>query len=162
MNGYDDPSRLGVDRWAAMIGAYQEFGGNTLVLDIGTAVTIDYINTEGSHEGGKILPGLRSSLSILDQSTCNIKQKFDTSDISSTDLNKWGRNTKDAVISGALAAITGAINGAISSFSIEDLKPSIVLTGGDANYFKGSFSDSSYHRPNLVLYGIANILDENN
>ena len=160
MNGYTNPSKLGADRWAAMIGAHNEFGGNILVVDMGTAITIDYINAEGVHKGGQILPGLKSFFNILDQSTGSINTKININDTAAQDIKKWGKNTDDAVISGAMSAISGAINAAVFSFKIENSMPSVILTGGDAIYFKDVFDYSLSYRPNLVLEGLARILDE--
>tara|TARA_B100000965_G_C19487362_1_gene711403 strand:- start:318 stop:1061 length:744 start_codon:yes stop_codon:yes gene_type:complete len=157
-NGYKNPSKLGADRWAAMIGAYNEFGGNILVIDMGTAITIDYINNEGVHKGGQILPGLKSFFSILDQSTGSINIKTNISDITAKDIEKWGKNTDDAIKSGAMSAISGAINAAVFSFRIQDSMPSVILSGGDAIYFKDVFDHSLFYRPNIVLEGLARIL----
>ena len=159
-NGYNNPSKLGADRWAAMVGAHNEFGGNILVVDMGTAITIDYINAEGVHQGGQILPGLKSFFNILNQSTGSINTKININDTAAQDIKKWGKNTDDAVISGAMSAISGAINAAVFSFKIEDSMPSVILTGGDAIYFKDLFDYSLSYRPNLVLEGLARILDE--
>ena len=159
-NGYNNPSKLGADRWAAMVGAHNEFGGNILVVDMGTAITIDYINAEGMHKGGQILPGLKSFFNILDQSTGSINTKINISDTAAQYIKKWGKNTDDAIISGAMSAISGAINAAVFSFRIEDSMPSLILTGGDAIYFKDVFDYSLSYRPNLVLEGLARILGE--
>ena len=159
-NGYNNPSKLGADRWAAMIGAHNEFGGNILVVDMGTAITIDYINAKGVHKGGQILPGLKSFFNILDQSTGSINTKININDTAAQDIKKWGKNADDAVISGAMSAISGAINAAVFSFKIEDSMPSVILTGGDAIYYKDVFDYSLSYRPNLVLEGLARLLDE--
>ena len=143
-----------------MIGAHNEFGGNILVVDMGTAITIDYINAEGVHKGGQILPGLKSFFNILNQSTGSINTKININDTAAQDIKKWGKNTDDAVISGAMSAISGAINAAVFSFKIEDSMPSVILTGGDAIYFKDVFDYSLSYRPNLVLEGLARLLDE--
>ena len=159
-NGYNNPSKLGADRWAAMVGAHNEFGGNILVVDMGTAITIDYIDSDGIHKGGQILPGLKSFFNILDQSMGSINTKINISDIAAQDIKKWGKNTDDAITSGAMTAISGAINAAVFSFKIEDSMPSVILTGGDAIYFKDVFDYSLSYRPNLVLEGLARILGE--
>lgn len=156
-NGYNNPSKLGADRWAAMVGAHNEFGGNILVVDMGTAITIDYIDSEGMHKGGQILPGLKSFFNILDQSTGNINTKININDTATKEIERWGKNTDDAIISGAMSAISGAINAAVFSFKIEDSMPSVILTGGDAIYFKDVFDYSLSYRPNLVLEGLAKI-----
>ena len=159
-NGYTSPSKLGADRWAAMIGAHNEFGGNILVVDMGTAITIDYINVEGVHKGGQILPGLKSFFNILDQSTGTINTKINTSDTAAQNIKKWGKNTNDAVISGAVTAISSAINDAVFLLKVQGSRPSVILTGGDAIYFKDVFDYTLFYRPNLVLEGLARILGE--
>ena len=125
---------------------------------MGTAITIDYINNEGVHKGGQILPGLKSFFSILDQSTGSINIKTNISDITAKDIEKWGKNTDDAIKSGAMSAISGAINAAVFSFRIQDSMPSVILSGGDAIYFKDVFDHSLFYRPNIVLEGLARIL----
>ena len=159
MSGYTNPSKLGTDRWAAMIGAHHEFGGNILVIDMGTAITIDYINVEGLHEGGQILPGLKSFFNILDQSTGSINTKINISDIVTRDTKKWGKNTDDAIISGAVTAISSAINDAVFSSKIKGSSPCVILTGGDAIYFKDVFDHKVFYRPNLVIEGLARIVE---
>ena len=160
-NGYSNPSKLGADRWAAMIGANNEFGGNILVIDMGTAITIDCIDSEGMHKGGQILPGLKSFFNILDQSTGSINTKINISHTATKEIKKWGKNTDDAIISGAMSAISGAINTAVFSFKIEDSMPSVILTGGDAIYFKDVFDYTLFYRPNLVIEGLARIVEMN-
>ena len=160
-NGYNNPSKLGADRWAAMIGAHIEFGGNILVVDMGTAITIDYIDSEGMHKGGQILPGLKSFFNCLDQSTAGINSKINISEITTENVKKWGKNTDDAIIAGVMAAISGALNDAVLACKIEDSAPSVILTGGDAIYFKDAFDYSSHYRPNIVLDGLAIISEKN-
>ena len=72
--GYTNVDDLGVDRWLAMIGATKKYGGNLLVVDAGTAITLDIINGELMHLGGFILPGLRVSSKSL---VCNTSRIAD-------------------------------------------------------------------------------------
>ena len=57
-NSYAEPERMGVDRWLAMIAAYQRIAGPVCVIDAGSALTIDFVATDGRHRGGYILPGM--------------------------------------------------------------------------------------------------------
>ena len=57
--GYKDPLQLGVDRWLAIVAAYQQFPEALLVIDAGTAITMDLVDAQGQHLGGYILPGLQ-------------------------------------------------------------------------------------------------------
>jgi len=111
------------------------------------------------HEGGQIIPGLKSFFNILDQSTGSINTKINISDIVARDTKKWGKNTDDAIISGAVTAISSAINDAVFSSKIKDSSPCIILTGGDAIYFKDVFDHKVFYRPNLVIEGLARIVE---
>ena len=71
-NAYSEPRTMGVDRWVAMIGAWTEFQSACLVVDAGTAVTIDAIDNDGNHLGGQILPGIGLMASALASGTSNI------------------------------------------------------------------------------------------
>ena len=72
INGYQQPETLGPDRWVGMIAARQQFEGPLLVVDAGTAVTIDYIDETGCFLGGSILPGLSIMKRSLIEHTANL------------------------------------------------------------------------------------------
>ena len=113
------------------------------------------------HKGGQILPGLKSFFNCLDQSTAGINSKINISEITTENVKKWGKNTDDAIIAGVMAAISGALNDAVLACKTEDSAPSVILTGGDAIYFKDAFDYSSHYRPNIVLDGLAIISEKN-
>ena len=73
--GYDDVSRLGVDRWLALLAAFQreQEGSPAIVVDAGSAVTIDLVDADGQHVGGFITPGYRMLQSALLGRTANIR-----------------------------------------------------------------------------------------
>ncbi len=59
-NGYNDPSKLGIDRWLAILGAATQFKGQNLcVFNCGTAITMDIVTANGEHQGGLIFPGVQ-------------------------------------------------------------------------------------------------------
>ena len=64
-NGYREPSSLGVDRWMVVLAAYHRCSGTALVIDLGTAITLDYIRSDGQHLGGYIVPGTHLSQRAL-------------------------------------------------------------------------------------------------
>lgn len=70
---YPDPSRLGVDRWLAVIGAWRQYGGDLMVVDAGTAITVDSVSASGEHHGGYIVPGLALMLRSLAAETERVK-----------------------------------------------------------------------------------------
>ncbi len=159
VNAYSDPRQMGVDRWVAMIGAWAEFEQAILVIDAGTAVTFDAIDDTGSHLGGQIVPGFRLMANALSE---------ETSDIPGVDADAWsvprslelfGDTTAACVTHGAVNAVCGAVERAISVLRSNAYDPVVVLTGGDASAILHALETEPMHRPNLVLAGLARILE---
>ncbi|WP_157964680.1 type III pantothenate kinase [Algibacillus agarilyticus] len=125
MIAYEDPTRLGVDRWLAMLGAYQ-VNEQSLVIDSGTALTIDAINTLGQHLGGWIIPGLKTSEKALLAKTDSIHmQKKLTNSI------QFGLNTEECVKNGILLSLLLPIKQAVELMEIPNKKLKCYFTGGD-------------------------------
>jgi type III pantothenate kinase len=106
-NGYDHPSRLGVDRWVALIGARHRILARgaprpILVVMVGTAVTVDALDTEGRFLGGLILPGFGLMLRALEMGTAGLKAP-------TGEAVDFPTNTSDALMSGGADAIAGAV-----------------------------------------------------
>lgn len=154
-NGYDEPARLGVDRWMACVGAWTRYPDEALlVVDAGTATTLDAIDSSGRHLGGLILPGLTLMGRVLDASTSGIGTDGAGADDPEPE-NLFGRNTDQAVRSGALAAICGAMERACRVLEGIDQVPRILLTGGDARRIQRQWHYTVENRPDLVLEGLA-------
>ena len=156
-NGYRQPRKLGVDRWVAMIGARHEFRSPLLVVDAGTATTIDVLDGGGRHLGGQILPGLDLMQASLSDSTSGIPPTSARRD-PGAGLDWFGRSTAEAVRSGALAAACGAIECAERRLRDNGLRAKIVLTGGDASRILKQLNVKAIHRPHLVLEGLSVML----
>ena len=158
-SGYRHPRRLGVDRWVAMIGAWAELESACVVVDAGTAVTIDAIDDEGRHLGGQIFPGVRLMFEALAASTSDIpavgRQLSATSG-----LDMFGDTTSRAVQNGAWNAVTGAVDRAITTLRSNAYEPAVVLTGGDASRMLTALGTEPLHRPHLVLQGLARMLQD--
>jgi type III pantothenate kinase len=127
INDYTDQATLGVDRWLAAMGAWKIYGKDVIVINAGTAVTIDLIQidkkSKAHFRGGMILPGIAISLGILNNSTNLIDTEIGQSQYPSL-------NTKDAVTTGILMSIQGAVNLVCKKLP-SDLP--ILLCGGDAD-----------------------------
>ena len=127
INDYTDQSTLGVDRWLTAMGAWKIYGEDLIVINAGTAITIDLIQIDQKRNahfsGGMILPGIAISLGILNNSTNLIDTEIGQSQYPSL-------NTKDAVTTGILTSIQGAVNLVCKKLP-SDLP--ILLTGGDAD-----------------------------
>ncbi|RDL42945.1 type III pantothenate kinase [Marinomonas piezotolerans] len=72
-NAYREPHRLGVDRWLAVVAAYQLYGGLTVIVDAGTAIKVDFVDATGKHLGGYIAPGLELMTESLTSNTARIR-----------------------------------------------------------------------------------------
>lgn len=158
-NSYRQPRRLGVDRWVAMIGAWAELQSTCLVVDAGTAVTIDAIDDQGVHLGGQIIPGMETMLSALSSATSDIPLVKPSAKSTRDRLKMFGKNTSAAVREGAENAITGAVERAYRTLSASTAEPIIVLTGGGASRILRSLEQAVLHRPHLVLNGLAHMLE---
>jgi len=144
-NAYNDPESLGCDRWLAMIACYEASRGkNFILLDIGTAITIDVVNNSGNHLGGVIFPGLKK-----------VRGCFNNFPVSSDiNIDQIGQSTEKAWTIGTLNLIVNAINHKIRELKDKFPDSLILLTGG--GYFeiqKFIEFDHSYHE-NLVLDGL--------
>jgi type III pantothenate kinase len=107
VNGYDHPTRLGADRWVAMIGAWHRMLASgppcpLVVVMVGTAVTVEAIDTTGAFLGGFILPGHGIMLRALESGTAGLH-------VPTGEVREFPTNTSDALTSGGTYAIAGAI-----------------------------------------------------
>ena len=158
-NSYKQPRRMGVDRWVAMIGAWAEVQSACLVVDAGTAVTIDALDEDGCHIGGQILPGVALMAAALAQHTSDILPTKPAAAGAFEGSAIFANNTRNAVGSGALSAVTGAVERAIRTLRSNAYDASLVLTGGDASRILSALDESPLHRPNLVLQGLVQMLE---
>jgi type III pantothenate kinase len=148
---YQQPKKLGVDRWLAMIGALSLYSGkNILIVDAGTATTIDLVSASGQHHGGWILPGINLMIDSLLANTSKIEANKDVKPSLS-----FGDNTNTNVNNGCWGATIGAINLAMTQASKElGSIDEILLTGGNARYIKALLDDKSIIEDNLILHGL--------
>lgn len=158
-NAYTQPRRMGVDRWVAMVGAWAEVQSACLVVDAGTAVTLDALDDEGNHLGGQIVAGVATMAGALAAATSDIPAVKPAAGRPSADLGMFARNTAAAVREGAQNAVAGAVDRAIRTLQSNAYAPVVVLTGGDASRILNALSESPLHRPHLVLQGLAHMLD---
>lgn len=158
-NAYSKSRTMGVDRWVAMIGAWTEFESACLVVDAGTAVTIDAIDDDGQHLGGQILPGIGLMPRALASNTSNIPSLKAPKSSKFEGLKQFAGSTGAAVSSGAIAATTGAVERSIKTLRSNAYDPNVVLTGGDASRILQALDEDPLHRPNLVLTGLLRLLE---
>jgi len=152
---YQDPSRLGVDRWIAVLAAHHRAPGAACVIDAGTAVTFDAVDARGKHLGGLILPGPRLLAAALDRNTSGIGAT-QAPGTRPSGLDLLGKSTDAAVGNGAMLALTGALERAIAAVegSLKE-RPKVYLTGGDADVLDAWLESEVELRRDLVLEGLA-------
>ncbi len=142
---YEDPETLGVDRWLAIAAAYHKYNQPLMVVDAGSAMTVDIIGPGGQHVGGYILPGLTLMHDALWKNTSDVRV------VGSGTEELWipGKNTQQAVNKGCLLATASAIEALAAQFPVR-----IVITGGDAKVISQAISLDADNHTNLVLDGL--------
>jgi type III pantothenate kinase len=167
INRYTLPETLGCDRWAAIIAAWDIKHAPCIVINAGTAVTIDALNSckinhkqYGEFIGGLILPGLTLMQQSLGLATAQLP-KTDANLITTTPTLDaiFAKNTVNAVYSGALHAITGAIKQMIDSLTQHiQHPPDIIISGGNAMVIKDALTRHVTNQTiivdNLVCQGL--------
>lgn len=127
VNAYAEPARLGVDRWLAMLGAWRRLGSSFLLVDAGTAVTIDLVDDAGRHRGGAILPGAPMMSDVLVRRAAGIRPRPDDAGPAFPAADTGG-----AVAAGAAMAVRGAVREALSAARRQGVGGPLMVTGGAA------------------------------
>lgn len=149
-NGYSEPSQLGSDRWAALIAAWHLVQRACLVVDSGTATTIDTLSAQGKFVGGLILPGIELMQRSL-ATTANLMNP------APGEYRLFPQNSEDAVYSGAIQASCGAIER--QYILLDDHHAPLLLSGGAARVLLPYLEQRHFGAPprimdNLVLQGL--------
>jgi type III pantothenate kinase len=156
-NLYKTKNTLGKDRLAAVVGANNIFRNtNVLVIDMGTAITYDFINENNQFLGGNISPGLEMRYKALNHFTRQLPliEKED-------EFNLIGDSTKEAIVSGVQNGIVFEIDGYINELKNKFDDLTTILTGGDANFFDKKLKNTIFVNSNLNFIGLNRILEYN-
>lgn len=151
-NGYDHPAQLGADRWAALIGARAVHDAACLVVNAGTATTVDVLDNAGVFRGGLILPGLAMMREALAAGTASLP-------IDAGDYRDLPTNTFDAIASGSIHATAGAIERMFSQVAAS-FGAICLLSGGATPLVAPHLAIPVRRVDNLVLEGVARIAAE--
>ncbi len=154
---YKSPQTLGLDRIAAAAGAWSIFPGSSLlVIDLGTAITIDFVSSSGEYMGGNISPGLSTRFDSLHEHTARLPRLQ-----KNPDFPVFGHDTNSAIEAGVQQGIVHELNGYIHSFNDMYVSCKTLLTGGDADFFADKLKKPIFVYPDLVLTGLNYILEFN-
>jgi type III pantothenate kinase len=162
VNGYRDPWRLGADRWAAMLGARALTGGRRplCVIDIGTAMTVDFVHATGRHHGGYIVPGPTLATLCLLVGTRGIARRAGRAAPAAAVPRdpvsaSWPRATLPAIEHGSVEACAAMVLRCAAAARREwGAATRLVLTGGAAPAILRLLPPSAVHAPDLVLQGL--------
>jgi len=153
---YKTPETLGTDRIAAAVGAYDLFPDeNTLVIDLGTCMTIDFISEKGVFEGGIIAPGLSLRMKAMSRFTSNLPDI--SSDWASVGNHLIGQSTKEGLLSGSYGGLLHEIRGVIAEFEKKFTSINVILIGGDAHFFESKLKAHIFAGSKIVQKGLYRI-----
>ncbi|POZ61291.1 type III pantothenate kinase [Chromobacterium alticapitis] len=151
-NHYRNTDEQGADRWLAVLAAREILRGDLVVACAGTALTVETLTAEGDYLGGLILPGHGLMLQSLAQGTANLNRQLG-------EVVDFPQGTQDALASGAMAALAGAIEGQRGKLAARTGRPpaTVILTGGDAARIAPWLAAPLQIVDNLVLIGLLKV-----
>lgn len=160
INKYSDPTEVGADRLVNAAAGYKKYGGPLIIIDIGTAITFDYINKNGEYLGGSIAPGIGISSEALFMKTAKLPKV-------ELEIPKKviGNTTKSSIQSGFIFGYIGLIDNIVEGIINEmNLKIDDVVVLGTGGYSKLIFKNTKYVKnidPMLTLEGLKYIYERN-
>ena len=153
---YPKPTEIGQDRLANSIGAQAKYGVPAIVIDMGTAVTLDIISEDRGYEGGVIAPGLALMSKYLHEKTALLPE---VNPADWTDVPIVGKSTRDAIGIGCRRGFSGMITALVEPI-YEELKqrsgktPTLISAGGDAAFVDSTLFDSLIKDEDITLFGL--------
>ncbi len=157
INKYASPKTLGVDRIALISAAAMEYPNkNVLVIDAGTCITYDFLNSENEFLGGAISPGI----ALRYKSLHNFTESLPLLD-ANMPKGLVGDTTASSIHSGVINAILYEIDGFITDYKKNYSNLTIILTGGDAHFLLDSIKNDIFANSNFLLEGLNHILEYN-
>ena len=148
-NSYADPARMGVDRWLAMLAAYNQAQGAVCVVDCGSAITIDFVEAGGQHQGGYIVPGMRLMAQSLLSNTAQVRVDPSIGAFNTAP----GTHTSAAVCQGINFVFDAIQHRLLEQLDHDYPDALLFITGGDGELF-ARLAGRGEHVPDLVLDGL--------
>lgn len=160
INQYHTPSTLGMDRLASAVGAaYLASGRDLMVVDVGTAMTIDFVTAAGEFLGGVISPGMAMRFKALNTMTGTLPlcQQTEGKALMQDDNPLWGQSTGEAIEKGVIQGMVMEIEGYAQKSGCD----TIFFTGGDSFYFAERVKCAIFANYELVIIGLNQIFRYN-
>lgn len=147
----EEPQKTGVDRVLNMAAAYEQLGNACVVVDAGTAITVDVCNDAGEFLGGAIAPGVSLMLDALHEKTAALPRvEFDVP------THEFGDTTREAILQGVYYGARGMVRELAERYATHlGQWPEIIATGGDSQKLFEGWEIIHAVAPDLIMYGIA-------
>ncbi|MCU1460004.1 MAG: pantothenate kinase, type [Acidimicrobiales bacterium] len=153
---YENPREVGPDRIANAVGAFDLYGGPTVIVDFGTATTFEAVSAKGEYLGGAIVPGIEISLDALFGRAALLRR---------VELveprNVIGKTTVESVQSGAVYGFSALVDGLVQRFERELGECTVVATGGLGALIASLSTTIQHVEPWLTLHGLRLIYEKN-
>lgn len=157
INKYSTPKTLGVDRIALVSSAISKFPKqNVLIIDAGTCITYDFIDSKGCYFGGAISPGLNMRYKALNLFTDKLPL-LEPEYVN----NLIGNSTELSIHSGVTIGIISEIDSFVNQYKEKNRDLTVVLTGGDTNFLANRLKNSIFANPFFLMEGLNTILKYN-
>ena len=156
-NCYQTKNTLGKDRIALVSNASKEYPKeNVLLIDLGSCITFDFLNSKNEYLGGSISPGLSMRYRSLNSYTANLPL------INPKEIDYFiGRNTEDSIHSGIINGIVGELNSTIDKYKSQFKEIRIILTGGDSKFLFNRIKNSIFANSNFLILGLNFLIELN-
>ncbi|MFN8125227.1 MAG: type III pantothenate kinase [Candidatus Nanopelagicales bacterium] len=153
----DNPREVGADRIVNTLAVFERYGGPAIVVDFGTSTNLDVVSAKGEFLGGALAPGIQISLDALAQRAAQLRKVEII-----RPRSPIGRNTVEALQSGALYGFAGQVDGLVRRISAElgDVE-AVVATGGLAEIVVPESETITDHDPYLTLHGLQLVFERN-
>jgi type III pantothenate kinase len=153
---YDNPKEVGPDRIANAVGAYDLFGGPTIIVDFGTATTIEAVSAAGEYLGGAICPGVEIAMDALFGRAAGLRRVE-----LQPPKHVIGKSTAESIQSGAIYGFSAQVDGLVDRFVAELGECAVIATGGLADLIAPHARSVQHYEPWLTLYGLRIIFERN-
>ncbi|CAM3305104.1 type III pantothenate kinase [Aequorivita lipolytica] len=156
-NCYATPHTLGIDRIALVSAAADQYKKeNVLVIDAGTCITYDFLNSQNEYLGGAISPGIAMRYKSLNTFT----DKLPLLEANNTKL-LTGNSTAGCIHAGVVNGVLYEIDGFIEAYNNNYKNLTVILTGGDAHFLRDTIKNDIFAHSNFLLEGLNHILEYN-
>jgi type III pantothenate kinase len=153
---YENPKEVGADRIANAVAAYDLYGGPSIVVDFGTATTLDAISARGEYLGGAIIPGIEVSMDALFGRAAGLRKVELVAP-----KHVIGKSTVESIQSGAIHGFTGQVDHLVRCFEHELGESVVIATGGLSSLIAPLSATIQHEEPWLTLYGLRIVFERN-